>query len=56
MFFLNKSPVEFCKGHVFRGSQFARQGDSLVVPHNVLKYLGYIINKRGKKDQVVPGI
>lgn len=46
MLFVNKNPVAFCKCHVFRGIQFAREGDNLVVSHNVLKYLGYIINKR----------
>lgn len=49
MFLLNKNSVEFCKSCIFRDSQFAREGDNLVVSHNVFKYLGYIINKRGKK-------
>lgn len=56
MFLLNKNLVEFCKSCVFRDSQFAREGDNLVVSHNVFKYLGYIINKREKKTQVVPEI
>lgn len=56
MFFLHKNPVEFCKNHVFRDSHFAREGENLVGSHNVLKYLGFIINKRGKKDQVTSEI
>lgn len=55
MFLVNKNLMEFCKSHVFGDSRFAREGDNLVVSHNVLKYLRYIINE-GKKDQVVPEI
>lgn len=55
VFLVNKNLVEFCKSHVFGDSPFAREGDNLVVSHNVLKYLGYIISE-GKKDQVVPEI
>lgn len=49
---LNKNPVDFCKSHVARNSNFAREGDNLVSSHTVSKYLGYVITKREKKTKL----